>query len=338
MDLSIQNLIAIFLIQFVVLAIAWLLSGRMRIALETLLLMSMSQVVAIIVLILVNPEDFGSFFLVTLIPALFLIIYSSRFNALFKKPYSNILENQLRIVNAKDISTSAIRMETSYTGEMMALHETEKISLMTINDIINKLRLGESAINSLGLNISKTAKGMGKEVSELTNNIDEILQSGIMLGDFISQIKNNMYKFAGDLRKQFNSISVALNTTERISEQTNLIAVNAAIEAVHTGALGENFGVVADGIQKLSSQTKKSTEKLYKSTKLINEQLKSELEILMSDIDKIDDINGQILEISNKASTFSHSYQMNTQKLIDFSNLIQENSQMTLDQIQDYVI
>ena len=145
-------------------------------------------------------------------------------------------------------------------------------------------------------------------------------------------------KKLNDSSSQIGDVIGMINT---IAEQTNLLALNAAIEAARAGEAGRGFAVVADEVRNLSVQTQQSTLKIDEMVKEIQRDVdavmntmtqnrahsEDSVESISQVKDHFDHIRGQVAEIIQKSNNISEAIVTN-KKLIN--QIIEENNEMNL--------
>jgi len=171
-----------------------------------------------------------------------------------------------KIDNSIETQSKLIKQSDSYTQNIIEdLSNAEESVFSTAEDIINTQKILDETVNSLMRVVEDIQNESGEEL-ELAQKAEELANRSSQIKEILAIIKE-------------------------IADQTNLLALNAAIEAARAGEQGRGFAVVADEVRKLAEKTQKSLGEIDAVTGLI--------------IQGIQEIANQIQENSQKTNHIS---------------------------------
>jgi methyl-accepting chemotaxis protein len=156
-----------------------------------------------------------------------------------------------------------------------------------------------ASIEEMSASIESVAR-IAREKEAATTNLKNLTEEGGRRVDTTYEIVTSFSKSADDMLEMIQVINDVAN-------RTNLLSMNAAIEAAHAGQFGKGFAVVADEIRKLAESTGSNAKKISQSLQAIIEQINQALEASRESGDAFRKISAEVAEVVNAFSEISLS-------------------------------
>lgn len=196
--------------------------------------------------------------------------------------------------NADQVAASAESMMTvSARSQRAADHQSLAISMVV--SAVNELTV---AIQEVARNTSDTAQStqdLARTTDEVQGGIHSAVEKVQQLSKRIEDSANVMLR----LEDQAKEVTSVIDVIRGVAEQTNLLALNAAIEAARAGEQGRGFAVVADEVRSLASRTQQSTQDIQ----AILGQLQQGVQSAVAAMNASSNMTQDAVQSANKAGT-----------------------------------
>jgi len=170
--------------------------------------------------------------------------------------------------NFRDLITSVNHSVTTVNSATDSLSQNIHLANSGVDSQIQQTDMVATAVTEMVATVDEIANNTNAAVSkaETTNNNaisgkEGVAQTIIKIDQLSEKLKESEH-IVQELAKDSDTIGSVLDVIRGIAEQTNLLALNAAIEAARAGEQGRGFAVVADEVRTLASRTQDSTQEI----------------------------------------------------------------------------
>ena len=200
--------------------------------------------------------------------------------------------------NISNITSAISSIQEDITNQSAGVEESSAAA----EQIMGNIRSLNQAIENQAAGVTQSSAAVEEMVANIAS-VTQILEKNNQAVTMLTEAANNgqqqvdiAVKTAANVLEQSEGILQASSVIQTISSQTNLLAMNAAIESAHAGEAGKGFAVVAEEIRKLAEQSGAQSKAIDVNLKTLSEAIGK----ISADIKLVQAAFGNIYELSQK--------------------------------------
>lgn len=282
----------------------------------------------------ISLQSYNSMILI--LPCLvFALLASQMLKNRISKPLGHVIR-QTNVMVDGDFRPDTRKI--SSIGETASLVEANRVLADRFRNIVTTVKTSSYTVAEAADGLAASSEEVAATTEEVTSTIQHIAEGAseqVKRLDDVSNVLSNMTKV---IEESIQQIGITSRITLDLADQTNLVALNAAIESAKAGEAGEGFQVVADYVRQLSVESKNASNQVTSITKTISDRMRDSVYQIIASVDKIATLAENIAASSEETAAAAEEQAASLQEITRQAQKLAEISESSEKSVSELVV